>query len=36
MDPITIGAAFAIAKAAVAGVKEAIALSKEVQKGGNE
>ena len=26
MDPITIGAAFAIAKAAVAGVKEAIAL----------
>jgi len=36
MDPITIGAAFAIAKAAVAGVKEAIALSKEAQKGGDE
>ena len=32
MDPITIGAAFAVAKAAVAGVKEAIALGKEVQE----
>jgi len=32
MDPITVGAAFAIAKAAVAGVKEAIALGKEVQE----
>ena len=31
MDPITIGAAFAIAKAAVAGVKEAIALGHEIQ-----
>jgi len=32
MDPITVGAAFAIAKAAVAGVKEAIAIGKEVQE----
>jgi len=32
MDPITIGAAFAVAKAAVAGVKEAIALGKGVQE----
>ena len=32
MDPITVGAAFAVAKAAVAGVKEAIALGKEVQE----
>ena len=31
MDPITVGAAFAIAKAAVAGVKEAIALGHEIQ-----
>jgi hypothetical protein len=31
MDPITIGAAFAVAKAAVAGVKEAIALGHEIQ-----
>ena len=31
MEPITIGIAFAAAKAAVAGVKEAIALGHEIQ-----
>jgi hypothetical protein len=31
IDPISIGAAFAVAKAAVAGVKEAIALGHEIQ-----
>ena len=32
IDPITIGAAFAIAKSTIAGVKEAIQMGKDIQE----